>query len=127
MLAIKRRCVIGRQRRGARRVFNWLLRQVVTGPRGQPAASFAIFCFVSAMRELVRTNDPILLSFIEVLLRDNGILAVIADTNMSVLEGSIGVLPRRVMVREDELHRARRTMIEAELGQWLSEHSDPKT
>ncbi len=73
------------------------------------------------MRELLRTNDPVLLTFIEALLRDAGVAAVVADRNMSVLEGSIGVLPRRVLVHEDSFKQARRVMIEAELGQWLSE------
>ncbi|MEM1370816.1 MAG: DUF2007 domain-containing protein [Pseudomonadota bacterium] len=73
------------------------------------------------MRELVRTNDPVLISFLQVLLKDAGIRAVVLDENMSVLEGSIGVLPRRVLVDADDLHRARRTLEEADLGQWLSD------
>lgn len=73
------------------------------------------------MRELLRTNDAVLLTFIEALLRDAGVAAVVADRNMSVLEGSIGVLPRRVLVDEESFNQARRVMIEAELGQWLSE------
>lgn len=73
------------------------------------------------MRELVKTNDPVLLSFIQVLLRDVGIEAVVLDTNMSVLEGSIGVIPRRVLVDQDHWHRACRTLVDADLGQWLTD------
>ncbi len=71
------------------------------------------------MREIVRSNDPVLLSFIEVLLRDAGIVAMIADTNMSVLEGSLGVLPRRVLVDTSDEASARRVLEEADLGAHL--------
>ncbi len=73
------------------------------------------------MRELVQTNDPVLVSFIEVLLRDHGIEAVVFDVNMSVMEGSIGILPRRILVADDHWHRACRALEEAELGQWISD------
>ena len=59
------------------------------------------------MRELLRTNDPVLLSFVEDLLREAGIEPLVLDRNMSVMEGSIGILPRRVMVIDDEWTRAR--------------------
>lgn len=71
------------------------------------------------MREIVRSNDPVLLSFIEVLLRDAGIVAMIADANMSVLEGSLGVLPRRVLVDISDEGPARRVLVEADLGAHL--------
>ncbi len=67
------------------------------------------------MRELFRTNDPVLISFARSLLSDAGILAVVLDENMSVLEGSIGVLPRRVMVDADDERQARRVLAEAGL------------
>lgn len=73
------------------------------------------------MRELLRTNDPVLLSFVESLLRDAGVTAVIADQNMSVLEGSIGVLPRRVLVDTDDIEHARSVLIQSDLGGWLSD------
>lgn len=71
------------------------------------------------MRELVATNDSVLLTFIEALLRDAGIEAVVADRNMSVLEGSIGVFPRRVLVAEDAWDDAARVLIDADLGHWV--------
>lgn len=68
------------------------------------------------MIELVRTNDPVTISYIEALLRDAGIAHFVADQNMSILEGSIGVLPRRVMVVEDDVDRARRLLTDAGFG-----------
>lgn len=59
------------------------------------------------MIELLRTNDPVVLSFVESLLRDAGIEFLVADRNMSVLEGSLGVLPRRVLVAEDSAGQAK--------------------
>lgn len=73
------------------------------------------------MRELMRANDPVLLSFVEALLRDAGIAAVIADANMSVLEGSIGILPRRILVEAERLEDARQVLREADLGQWVKD------
>ena len=72
------------------------------------------------MREVLRTNNPVLLSFIVALLRDAGLQPVIADSDMSVMEGSIGILPRRIMVIPDELVRARRVLQEADLGHWIN-------
>jgi len=51
------------------------------------------------MDEILRTNDIVLISFAEALLRDAGIEALVLDQNMSVIEGSLGILPRRVLVR----------------------------
>jgi hypothetical protein len=59
------------------------------------------------MRELVRTNDAVLISAIEALLKGADIGHLLVDTNISVLEGSIGVFPRRILVEEDELEAAR--------------------
>lgn len=65
------------------------------------------------MRELIRTNDVVLVSALEALLKSAGIRYVTADQNMSVMEGSIGVLPRRILVAEHDLARARRLLGEA--------------
>ena len=59
------------------------------------------------MRELVRTNDIVLVSAIQALLDAAHIPHLVLDQNMSVLEGSIGILPRRLMVRQADLFRAR--------------------
>lgn len=65
------------------------------------------------MIELMRTNDPVVISFAEALLRDAGIAFLVADQNMSILEGSIGILPKRVLVEADDEERARRLMSDA--------------
>lgn len=65
------------------------------------------------MIELLRTNDTVLISFVEALLRDAEIAHFVADQNMSIMEGSLGVLPRRVMVGEDDLEEARRLLADA--------------
>lgn len=50
------------------------------------------------MRELLRTNDPTVIAFATALLDGEGIECFALDVNMSILEGSIGILPRRLMV-----------------------------
>ena len=73
------------------------------------------------MEELLRTNNPVTLSFIQSLLDDAGIGYFLADQHMSILDGSIGILPRRIMVETDELHRARRLVQDNGLGKELPE------
>jgi len=65
------------------------------------------------LRELVRTNDAVLVSAIEALLKGANITHLVADQNMSVLEGSIGIFPRRILVDEDQLAAARRLLTDA--------------
>ena len=62
------------------------------------------------MKQLLRTNDPTVMAFATALLQGEDIDCFEMDVNMSVLEGSIGILPRRLMVREGDLTRARRVM-----------------
>jgi len=62
------------------------------------------------MKELLRTTDPTVIAFATALLDGEGIAAFAVDVHMSALEGSIGILPRRLMVRADELVRARRIL-----------------
>ena len=62
------------------------------------------------MRELLRTTDPTVLPFAQALLSGEDIDCVVLDVNMSILEGSLGILPRRLMVRAEDLHRARIVM-----------------
>ncbi|HSF95538.1 MAG TPA: DUF2007 domain-containing protein [Thermohalobaculum sp.] len=59
------------------------------------------------MEELLRTNDPALVPYAQALLDAEDIDCFIFDVNMSILEGSLGILPRRVMVRSADLYRAR--------------------
>jgi len=65
------------------------------------------------MIELMRTNDPVVISFVESLMRDAGIACFVADQNMSIVEGSLGILPRRVMVERDREAQARRILVDA--------------
>jgi hypothetical protein len=65
------------------------------------------------MIELIRTNDPVVISFAEALLRDAGIAYLVADQNMSIIEGSIGILPKRLLVDGDAVDRARRLLTDA--------------
>src|SRR5208282_1138491 len=65
------------------------------------------------MRELVRTNDAVLISAIEALLKGAQINHMVVDQNMSVLEGSIGIFPRRILVGENEFEAASRLLEEA--------------
>lgn len=58
------------------------------------------------MRAVLKTNDPVLLNFAEVLLADAGIKVIVFDGHMSVMDGSLGILPRRLMVSDDDFDRA---------------------
>lgn len=59
------------------------------------------------MKELLRTTDPTVIAYASALLEGEGIATFPADVHMSVLEGSTGVLPRRLMVRDADLFLAR--------------------
>jgi len=62
---------------------------------------------MAALRELLKTNDPVLISYVQAVLRGEDIPVLVADQHMSALEGSQGVLPRRILVANDDLFRAR--------------------
>ena len=71
------------------------------------------------MKEIVRTNDPVLVSAVGALLDGAGIHHMVLDQNMSVLEGSLGILPRRILVPDDDAKRARQMLRDAGLGHEL--------
>jgi hypothetical protein len=75
---------------------------------------------ICAMLELMRTTDAVLISFVDALLKDAGITHIVADSHMSILDGSIGILPRRVLVDAERIEQARRILRDAELGHELS-------
>ena len=77
------------------------------------------------MEELLRTNDLVLISFVDALLRDAGIGHMVADQAVSAVEGSIGLFPRRVLVDSDEIVQARRLMADSGLSAELRPERRP--
>jgi hypothetical protein len=71
------------------------------------------------MKEILRTNDAVLVSAVGALLDAAGIHHMVLDQNMSVLEGSLGILPRRVLVPDDKVKQARQLLRDAGLGHEL--------
>ncbi len=72
------------------------------------------------MDEILRTNDPVLISFVEALLRDAVIPYHVADANTSAVEGSISIFPRRVLVLRDDVPEVRRLLSDAGLASELA-------
>ena len=72
------------------------------------------------MAELLRTNDPALISAVESLMLDAEIPYQVADRNMSAIEGTILVIQARVLVPDDRLEEARGVLDDADLGGWVS-------
>lgn len=68
------------------------------------------------MIEIVRTNDLVVISLIETLLNEAGLGFFVADQHMSAVEGSLGFLPRRVLVDSDDETQARRILRDAGLA-----------
>ena len=71
------------------------------------------------MKELLRTNDLVLISRLEALFADNGLRLFVADGHMSAVEGSVGFLPRRLMVIDDEIDEARALLTDEGLAGFL--------
>ena len=71
------------------------------------------------MIEIIRTNDLVVLGFVQSLLEGAAIPVFVADAHISVLEGSIGAFPRRLLVGDADWERARGTLREAGLEAWL--------
>ncbi len=71
------------------------------------------------MRDLVTTNDAVLLNYVQVLLKDAGIGVAVFDGNMSAVQGTLGAVQQRLAVPEDRWAQARRLLDEAGLGQWI--------
>jgi hypothetical protein len=72
------------------------------------------------MTELMRTNDLVLISAVEALLRSARIDCHVADRPMSAVEGSIGALPRRILIATNDATRARKILREAGYGHALA-------
>jgi putative signal transducing protein len=67
------------------------------------------------LREIIRTNDPVLISVIQHLLKQAEVYHMVLDTNMSVMEGSLGILPCRILVEDDGWDEARQTLTDADI------------
>lgn len=65
------------------------------------------------MKDLLYTNDLVKLSWVQALLADAGVESVVLDVHTSVIEGSIGAIPRRLVVSDEDFHRARQVMKDA--------------
>lgn len=63
--------------------------------------------YLQIMQELLRSTDPTIIAYASALLEGEDIDVFALDVHMSVLEGSLGILPRRLMVRDTDLARAR--------------------
>jgi len=77
------------------------------GKRGFPGT-----CLV----EILRTNDIVLISAVEALFAAAGVGCFVADRHMAAVEGSLGFLPRRILVERDDVTRARRLLVDAGLA-----------
>jgi hypothetical protein len=66
----------------------------------------AYFYYKSSMRAVLKSTDPVVLSYATDVLSQEGIESVIFDTHASVMDGSMGFLPRRLMVLDDDFARA---------------------
>lgn len=75
--------------------------------------------YIQTMKELLRSTDPTIMAFASALLQGEDIECFQMDVNISILEGGIGIFPRRMMVRDEDYDRAVRVMRdnEIDLGQ----------
>ncbi len=71
------------------------------------------------MIAIIKTNNPITLNFAETVLKGADIACFIADTHASILDGSVGAIPRRLLVLEDDEEEARTVLVEAGLEKEL--------
>lgn len=71
------------------------------------------------MKPIVKTNDPVTISFIEALFNEANIGYLVLDNHMSIVEGSLGIIPRRILVEDENFTAARQILIDAELAHEL--------
>lgn len=71
------------------------------------------------MWDILRSNDAVVISLAQAILRDAGIDTFVADLHMSIAEGSIGAFPRRLQVAAEDWAQARRMLADAGLAAWL--------
>ena len=68
------------------------------------------------MKEIARSTDPVRLSFLTALLADGGVTAILFDTHASIVQGSLGAIPQRLMVADDDYGNA--VLILKSAGEW---------
>jgi hypothetical protein len=78
------------------------------------------------MREILRSNDAVLIGFAESVLRQAGIASLLADQHISMVEGSIGAFPRRLLVGGEDWLSAHRILSHAGLGASLINDGDTR-
>ena len=88
------------------------------GLRREPQSVF------EPMREILRSNDWVVMGFAQTVLQQAGIDSQLADQHISVMEGSIGAFPRRLLVRDKDWPAAYRALSGAGLGASLVDHGD---
>ena len=71
------------------------------------------------MIAILKTVNPATLNFAQAVLKEADIPFFVMDQNVSIIEGSIGVIPRRVMVVDEDAKDARQAMVDAGLGDEL--------
>jgi len=69
------------------------------------------------MQEILRTNNPVLFSYVRSLLTDAGIVPVEFDSHIAALEGRVSAIACRLMLAEEGAERARSALVESAL-QW---------
>lgn len=78
------------------------------------------------MREVLRSNDAVVVSFAQAVLQESGIANFVADQHMSIVEGSIGAFPRRMLVDAADWMAARRALVSAGLEVWLIDDGEAR-
>ncbi len=71
--------------------------------------------YIHDMKELLRSTDPTIIAFASALLEGEDIDCFQMDVNMSILEGGIGIFPRRLMVRDDDYDAALRVVTDNDI------------
>jgi hypothetical protein len=66
--------------------------------------------YTSPMRAVLKSNNPVVLSYATHVLEEAGIEAVVFDTHASIMDGSMAMVPRRLMVSDEDFHRAEKLL-----------------
>ena len=67
------------------------------------------------MKEVLRSNNPVDLSYAQSLMKDAGIDCLVLDSHAAIVEGSIGAIQRRLMVPDDDAEEARRILLDSDI------------